>query len=216
MVDRNVAKKLAIPVEDAEVVAFGKRTRVSTAVLPNIRLGNLHADAIAVGVGDLSFLHGVDAIVGLDLLSRGSFSIDYEHRRLDFGPVAARAPGVAMEATPPFLTVQLSFSGQTFRFIVDTGSGGLVLFEKRVRGRLPFLGVHGESVMNHLGGSARLQRVFLPPVDAGGSILPHVEAFLSDQSMDGYPAGIDGVLGLRVLAWKRASFDFERNRLIFE
>jgi len=53
--------------------------------------------------------------------------LDYEHRQLEFGPVPARAGG-RRSRHPPFLTVQLSFSGQTFRFIVDTGSGGLVPF----------------------------------------------------------------------------------------
>jgi predicted aspartyl protease len=215
MVDRRVAKKLALHVEEAEYVAFGKKARVQTTVLPNIRLGPLHADAVAAGVGDLSFLNGVDAIVGLDLLARSSFSIDYGERRLEFGPVLAREPGVRLEATPPFLTVQLAVAGQSFRFLVDTGSSRLILFENRVLNRLPFLSVHGELVLNHLSGSSRLQRVFLPPIDADGSTIQHVEGFMSDQSVDGYPAGIDGVLGLRVLASKRADFDFERNRLAF-
>src|SRR5450432_1779775 len=116
MVDRRVAKKLALHVEEGEFVAFGKKARVLTTVLPNIRLGTLHADAVPAGVGDLSFLNGVDVIVGLDVLSRGSFSIDYGERRLEFGPVLAREAGVRLEATPPFLTVQLAVAGQSFRF----------------------------------------------------------------------------------------------------
>ena len=66
-----------------------------------------------------------------------------------------------------------------------------------------------------LGDRRGLQRVTLPRVTAGGVTLDHLEGFLSDAPMDGYPSGIDGVLGVRVLASKRASFDFERNRFAF-
>jgi len=216
MVDRKIAKKLAVNVEGSEFVSFGKSSRVESTVLPDIRLGPLRAEGVPVGIGDLSFLHGVDAIVGLDVLSRSSFSIDYKERWIEFGPVTAREPSLNLEVTPPFLTVQLMLAGQAYRFLVDTGSSRLVLFERRVQGRLPMLAVHGELVFNHLSGSSRLQRVFLPPVDAGGSSIKHMEGLLSDQSVEGYPLGIDGVLGMRVLSPKRADFDFERRRLAFE
>ena len=215
MVDRSVAKKLGVDVQESEIVAFGERSRVLTTVLPNIRLGSLRADAVTAGVGDLSFLHGVDAIIGLDVLARSSFSIDYETRQVAFGPLVAREPTVRLEVTPPFLTVQLALAGRPVRLLVDTGSRRLVLFERRVRDRLPRLPVHGEQLLHHLSGTSRLHRVFLPPLDAGGTIVEHLEGFMSDAPVDGYPAEIDGVLGLRVLASKRAEFDFERGRLGF-
>ena len=52
-------------------------------------------------------------------------------------------------------------------------------------------------------------------MDAGGTTFEHLEGFMSDAAVDGYPPEIDGVLGIRVLASKRVEFDFERNRLGF-
>jgi len=213
MVDRRVAKKLDVDIQASDIVAFGEKSRVLTTVLPSIRLGPLRADAVRAGVGDLSFLHGVDAIIGLDVLSRSSFSIDYEERRLAFGPLMAREPTVRLEVTPPFLTVQLALAGRSVRLLVDTGSRRLVLFERRVRDRLPRLPVHGEQVLYHISGTSRLHRVFLPPLDAGGTTVEHLEGFMSDAPVDGYPQEIDGVLGIRALASRYAEFDFERNRL---
>jgi predicted aspartyl protease len=215
VVDPRVAKKLALTVGQAEIVAFGKKSRGETMVLPNIRLGPFQTNAVTAGVGDLSFLHGVDAIVGLDVLWGRSFSIDYEERLLTFGPVMAGERSVRLEATPPFLTVQLAFAGQSFRFLVDTGSSRLILFERRVRDRLPLLAVHGELELYHLTGSSRLRRVFLPPIDIGGSTIKHIEGFISEQAVDGYPAGIDGVLGTRIISPQQVGFDFERSRLAF-
>jgi hypothetical protein len=123
---------------------------------------------------------------------------------------------VRLEVTPPFLTVQLTISGKPFRLLVDTGSRRLVLFEHRVHDRLPPLAVHGELLLNHVAGTSRLIRVFLSSLEVAGSSLNHVEGFLSDAALDNYPSGIDGVLGLRVLASRHADFDFERNRLAFD
>jgi hypothetical protein len=213
MVDRRIAKKLSLEVRESHVVAFGEKSSVLTTVLPSIRLGPLRADAVTAGVGDLSFLHGVDAIIGLDVLSRSSFSIDYEAKQVTFGPLVAREPTVRLQVTSPFLTVQLALAGRPIRLLVDTGSRRLVLFERRVRDRLPRLPVHGEQVLYHISGTSRLDRVFLPPLAAGGTTVEHLEGFMSDAPVDGYPPEIDGVLGIRVLAPKSAEFDFERNRL---
>jgi hypothetical protein len=62
-------------------------------------------------------------------------------------------------------------------------------------------------------GKYRLKRVALPRLTVGGSAMEGVEGFMSGASMDGYPAGIDGVLGIRAVASRRVDFDFERNRL---
>ena len=216
VVDRRLAKKLSGSVQGRDSVAFGQKSQILTTVVPDIRLGPIRVQALTVGVGDLSFLHGVDAIVGLDVLSRASFSIDYQARRLLFGPVAARQPSVQLEVTPPFLTIQIALAGQQFRLIVDTGSRRLVLFERRVHDRLPSLPTHGALLLYHMSGTSRLNRVLLWHLDVGGWTMDRVEGFISDAPLDGYPAGIDGVLGLRVLASKRADFDFERSRLAFD
>jgi predicted aspartyl protease len=213
MVDKRIARKLGLVVQEGHFVAFGKKSRVLTAALPDIRVGPLHVRGVPAGIGDLSFLGGVDAIVGLDVLSRSSFSIDYETRQLTFGPLVAREPTLKLEPTPPFLTVQVALAGRPVRLIVDTGSGRLVLFERRVRDRVPHSPVHGEMLLNHLSGITRLRRVYLPRLDAGASTFKPFEAFLSDASVSEYPPDIDGVLGIRVLASKRAEFDFERYSL---
>ena len=181
MVDRKIAKKLALPVQTSEFfVSFGQRRRTLTAVLPSIHLGPLNAGAVEAGVGDLSFLHGVDAIIGVDVLSRSSFSIDHKNHLLVFGPVATHRPSTTLESTPPFLTVQMSIAGRPVRLLVDTGSGKLVLFARRMQGRLPLLQVHGELLMYHLSGTSRLDRVILPLLDIGGSTIDRVEGFMSD------------------------------------
>jgi hypothetical protein len=214
MVDRGIAKKLRLDIHESEIVAFGQKSRAARAILPDVRLGPIRADSLIAGVGDLSFLGCcVDAIIGLDVLTRRSFSIDYDHRLLTFGPLVDGDQSVPLEVIPPFLAVRLTLGGQPIRLLVDSGSRDLVLFAKRVRGRLPNLLVRNEKLLYHISGTSRLHRVLLPPLDAGGSNIDLLEGFLSDGAVDGYPAGIDGVLGIRAIASRRVDFDFERQRL---
>jgi predicted aspartyl protease len=214
MVDGRIARKLRLAIKEAEVVAFGRQSRAQLTTLPNVRVGPIRADSVLADVGDLSFLGPhVDGIVGLDLLTRSSFSIDYQQRQLTFGPVEATDPGLHLDVTPPFLTVKVELGGHPFRLLVDTGSSHLVLFERRVQGRLPALALRGDTLLYHTGGISHMRRVALPLLKAGSCTIANIEGLLSNADVTGYPDDIDGILAIRVLASMRADFDFERNRL---
>jgi len=214
MVDARIANRLRLDVREAEAVAFGRRTRLLCTILPNIRVGPIRAEMVLADVGDLSYLGPhVDGIVGLDVLTRSSFSVDYEHQQLTFGSVVTRDPSLHLDVTPPFLTVRVEIGGHPFRLVVDTGSRHIVLFERRVRGRLPTLIVHGDTLLYHLGGITRMRRVVLPVLEAGGSTIGNIDGLLSNAAVENYPTDIDGILGMTAIASRRADFDFERNRL---
>ena len=61
-------------------------------------IGSLSSGPVLVGVGDFSYLQGVriDAIVGLDVLARTSFAIDYRARVVELAPAAIPRPGPAV------------------------------------------------------------------------------------------------------------------------
>jgi hypothetical protein len=214
MIDTRIATKLHLEIHEAEVIAFGRKNRVRSAILPPARIGPVRADAVLAAVGDLSFLGSphVDAIIGLDILTRSSFSIDYGRQLLTFRSLVAGDPSLHLEVTPPFLTVQVALHGHPFRLLVDTGSRSVVLFEERVRGRLPNLLVRGDKLLYHLGGVSHLQRVMLPRLEVSAGTIGDLEALLSNAPVDRYPSEIDGILGVRAIATTRADFDFERNR----
>jgi hypothetical protein len=91
MLDDRIAKQLRLQTDQAETVVFDRKVRTLNVILSSLRVGPVVADTVVASVGDLSYLGvpNVDAIVGLDVLTRRSFSIDYDHRVLTFGPVAA-------------------------------------------------------------------------------------------------------------------------------
>jgi hypothetical protein len=218
MVDQRMASKLGLAAGERQIVAFGKKVRVKGVVLPELRLGPLRAQSLQAGVGDLSFLAGarIDAVVGLDVLTLSSFEIDYRARKIRFGPAAPLGSAADLKVVWPFLTVQMGVQGVPVRLLVDTGSRDLILFEQRVRGRLPGLIVTGEKVLYHASGESHLKQVRPSVTAPGQSQWRSHPAYLLDASTEAYPPDIDGVLGVLSLGVKRVRFDFEHNTLSYE
>lgn len=82
IVDARIARKLKLHAEPSTLISFGQEVPVKSAVLDGFSIGPLESGRVPAGVGDLSYLQGVrvDAIVGLDVLARTSFSIDYQRQ----------------------------------------------------------------------------------------------------------------------------------------
>ena len=109
VVDSRIARKLRLQTGPAQLgVAFGQQVSIQSAVLNGIDIGSLRSGPVPAAVGDLSYLRGVqvDAIVGLDVLARSSFSIDYRTRRLRFAPEGREESVAPLELAWPFLTVR--------------------------------------------------------------------------------------------------------------
>ncbi len=216
MVDRRIARKLHLRTEPSMLVAFGRTVAIHATTLHGFRIGTREAVSVPAGVGDLSYLRGVrvDAIVGLDVLARNSFSIDYRKRVLNFsrGPIAGESLA-PLELVWPFVTVQMTVSGHPVRLLVDTGSSDVVLFKSRMPAFLSEAARSGEKIVHYASGPARLRRLELRQTHIGGRAWDSLPAWALDRSTDGYPPGIDGVLGVPALGCQEVRFDFERNVL---
>ncbi|MGE5813780.1 MAG: aspartyl protease family protein, partial [Acidobacteriota bacterium] len=134
VVDVRIARKLHLQAASSVLVAFGQRVAVQSAVLDGLRIGSLRSGPVPAGIGDLSYLEGVriDAIVGLDVLARANFSIDYETRELTFAPQGREDEIAPLAIVWPFVTVGMTIAGEQVRLLVDTGSSDLVLFKTRM------------------------------------------------------------------------------------
>lgn len=215
MVDASIARKLRLQVEPSVLVAFGREVQVRSAVVDGIRLGSLHTGSIPTGVGDLSYLGGVrvDAIVGLDVLARVNFSIDYRAKVLRFAPAGREDLTTPLEFAWPFATVRMTVADEQVRLLVDTGSRDLVLFKSRLPAALARPPWRGDKTVQYASGPARLVRLELRHVGLGAHRLDKLAAWSLDRALDGYPPEIDGVLGLAALGCHRVRFDFERGEL---
>jgi aspartyl protease len=215
MVDRRIVRKLHLQTEPSMLVAFGKSVASHRTTLTGLRIGAQQSGPLTVGVMDLSYVERVriDAIVGLDVLARTSFSIDYRKRVLRFSPVDREESVAPLEPVWPFLTVRMTIAGEQVRLLVDTGSRDLVLFKSRLPAALSRARWRGEKTVQYASGVARLQPLDLRQVCLGARVWDRLSAWSIDRVPDEYPPSIDGVLGVRALDCQRVQFDFERNEL---
>jgi hypothetical protein len=215
VVDQRIAGKLRLRAEPSTLVAFGESIRISSATLSGLRIGPLEPGDVPAQIGDLSYLQGtrIDAIVGLDVLARKCFRIDYKAHRLSLAPSDRESAAVPLQTIWPFLTVRLFVAGHPMQLLVDTGSRDLMLFKSRMPAALLPVPWKGEKIVQHASGLAHLLRFELPEVILGDQHWDSLPGFVLDAATDAYPPGIDGVLGVLALGGTRVRFDFERGEL---
>ena len=212
-VDSRIARKLRLQTEPAMLVAFGQRVPIQSAVVDGLRIGSLQSGPVPAGVGDLSYLQGahVDAIVGLDVLARTNFSIDYRTRVLKFAPEGredSAAPldvGVAVcDGHDDHRRREGSLAGrhrqQQSGAVQDADAGRSL--------RCAVEGRQDGAVCVRLRAPARLD---LRKVGLGAHVWDELPAWALDRVPQGYPPSIDGILGVMALGCQRVRFDFERN-----
>jgi len=222
VVDQRIARRLKLASQKDRLSVFNGSVEAERVVLPSLELGPLRAESLPVLVEDLSSLGralgvAVDGMIGLDVLGRSNFSIDYPKKRLRFGPFdqPGAVPAIPFEIGPGYLTVQIELERTPVRLMVDTGAPDLILFERHVRDRLPGIELLSQKVSGNLGGEVRLRRAKLHRATCGGTSLPLERASLMLQAAD-TPPDLDGLLGLASLGAKRVGFDFKNRTMSWE
>ena len=212
MVDARIARKLQLRTESSMLVAFAEQVPVQSAVVEGFRIGSLQPGPVPVAVADLSYLEGVhiDAIVGLDVLARTNFSLNYGTRMLTFAPTGREDAVVPLEVVWPFVAVKMTIAGEPARLLIDTGSSDLVLFKDRMPAALSRAPWRGDKTVQYASGAARLRRLELRQAGLGAQVWDKFPAWTLDRAPHGYPPAIDGVLGVLSLGCRHVRFDFEK------
>src|SRR2546427_11940960 len=110
--NESMRRKLRLARSPRKISVFGRTVDAEEAALPSLQLGSLYAAPLPVVVRDLSYFQDVlsvqvDVIVGIDILSRSSFTVDYEARKLILGPVKRLSNSVPCDPRFPYPTVSL-------------------------------------------------------------------------------------------------------------
>ena len=218
-IDKKIARNLGLAEQPARVSVANKSVETHLVVLPSLILGPLHAEALPVITEDLSFLRKalgckVDAIIGLDVLRKSGFSINYKTKEMIFGPVERLTFSAPFETDTPVVTIGTQFQDRQLRLMIDTGSPDLMLFQSRIPEATSWRTIGTEKTTN-LGGTFRSRKVQIPEVYLGKETVGSQIAFVVDDHKDDGD-NFDGVLGMRGLQFSRIAFDFERRRFSWE
>ncbi len=216
VVDQRIGQQLGIkPVTGSlsTIGAFSGSVQSQIALLPSLQVGSVQANDLRVALADLSSLSSkvgtrIDAIVGLDVLERSSFRIDYNKKEIVFGPVDSYSAAVPFDGSGAFVTVTMTIDGRPIRVMVDTGTPNLFLFANRLSGWGQQLPSAGMALTTDLGGDAPLPEVRLARIRVGKHELGPRNAFIVGK-MD--CCDFDGVMGISAARMKQIAFDFEHH-----
>jgi hypothetical protein len=153
----------------------------------------------------------IDAVVGLDVLSKTSFGINYRTKRLRFGPVQRNRSSASFETGPSFVIVEARLHDRTVRLLVDTGASALMLFQSRLSNPISLPEGRLAKATN-VGGDFQRQAILIPEMHLGKENLGPQRGFMvADQRDDG--RDFDGVLSVRGLYLEEIDFDFENHEI---
>ena len=136
IVNIGVARHLGLHLSQAKLSAIGRQSETFAATVPQIRLGPLQADSVPVLVTDLSPVERdlnlpIAGILGMDVLARISFRLDYGNQLMEFGEIASVGIPVALSTRADLPIAEIKIGGKLLHLLVDTGADRLVLFGAR-------------------------------------------------------------------------------------
>lgn len=209
VIDRQLARKLNLSGSNEELDAIDRTLSRQAVVVPAVDVGPIHVTQLRSLVEDLSavserFGVRVDGLIGLDVLAHSSFRIDYQARRIFFGPFDPLPSSVPFEIADSKICVGLYAGPRSLRLLVDTGAEKLLLLGSHV----PWLGsrtVRAREFSN-VGGNFILREVRLDGLQLGDTNLSTQPVYVSSARMPAYP--FDGFLS--TAQFRQIAFDFER------
>ena len=220
VLDIALARKLRLALEPDRATFVSQQAKVWAVTIPALELGPIRADHLRGIAADLSSLTAElgfrpQVVIGMDVLHRSSFLIDYAQRRLVFGaaPVLAHsAPLFSGESDRRFAIIEATIAGQTVRLQVDSGFEGLLLYGDRMQNdaitsRKSQIANVGQNLLTH---------TFSPPdVHIGDWRAPRAQVTI----VEGPPpetAEFDGLIGTAFLSKTRLAFEFQNGRIFWE
>jgi len=219
VVDQKIAHDLKLAEQPERVNLWNKSVQARQVVIPSLSLGPVRVESIPVLAEDLSFLQKalgfkVHAIVGMDVLRKSSFTINYKAKEILFGVPENMAYSVPFETDTPVITVRMGFQDRRLRMVVDSGGLDLTLFRSRVSEPTGLQAMGTETVAD-AGGTFQRTKVRIPELHIGKETLGAQTAFLVDDRKD-EGDDFDGVLGVGGLQFGKVAFDFENRRFSWE
>jgi predicted aspartyl protease len=211
VLDQRVAQRLHLTGNTGKLSVFTKKMDTERAVAPKVEVGPLRAAGLPVVVRDLSFVEDalgtrVDAMIGFDFLSQGPFTINYETKKIVFGPIDSSLTAVPYEAHPGYALVELKIQQQSLSLLVDTGASDLVLFASATRDFQDAIRNVGPRAWSNMGGEIRVQQVQLKDAFLGPMPWGAQDVFILPDGPNP-PAGLRGLLGVSALKARRVGFD---------
>jgi hypothetical protein len=210
VVSTKLAAQLGLTTRPSPSIALGTTASTQMSTLPEIELGPIRATSLPVLVADLSRLESdfgvpIAGIIGMDVLSKADFTLDYDARQIEFGAVSHEGIPVNYDARAGIAVARVKVGNMTARLLVDTGSEFVVLLGGNF-GEAEGLVLRNtsQSGVSLADQKMHLQKFFAPDVSLGGRNFSTETVYVVTGKTD--PV-FDGLLGVRALGFRKLSYD---------
>lgn len=210
IINVSLANQLGLPTQSSALADIGQLIPTQTATIPELDLGPVRALSLPVQVENLSHLEvelgiPVAGILGLDVLSKSNFRMDFDKAVIEFGGFGPAGIPVQIDTLSAMAVAKVKIGGRTTRMLVDTGTDRVVLFGGNfadVSWLAPrSTSQRGRSMMNR---EMPVQVFSAPDIVLGERHFSKERAYLVPGSAD--PA-FDGLLGVRALGFHGVSYE---------
>lgn len=217
VIDRRLAKQLGLAGRPRKVLNFNKVITVECAELPEIAFGPDAANNLSVLIEDLRYLQtgqgSVDGILGLDLLRRRNFLVDYAESRVVFGTTeTVDMQSVPMRITPTLLSVEAQLNGRHVWMIADTGLLRAMIYERGLDALLENDRIQGHVRSQSMGGWVENRVSTVLQFRLGAQDLEREVLFVPAPAANRMDE-VAGYLGPASLKAKQVLFDFDAHQL---
>jgi predicted aspartyl protease len=223
-INLRLARQLGLSGPPSELSLMNQSISIERVHIPDVRLGPVAVESLEMVAMDLGRIEQalgtrIDGVIGLDLLSRQNFSLDYRRKKLAFVKSAASARDVRFETREEgggiYILIPLEIDGEKLQVLLDTGTRDLTLFQRRLRGSLQHLHVRAQDFSLNAGGRDRLTEVEMQSVNMGPLSRRKQKAYIWATSEDQLRS-FDGLLGPAAFGATSIGFDFDRHVMSFE
>jgi predicted aspartyl protease len=221
-ISKEMAKKLGLLGSAEQVSVMNRAIDVERVRVPKVQVGPVAADAFEMVAADLGAieraLHArLDAVIGLDLLARQNFAIDYRSKKLLFGTAVHSADSATFQlkhaAGGTYVLVPMESGGEKFQMLLDTGTKDITLFRPRLKGSVRQIRLSSDDVIVNAGGSSQIDKVVIPLVRLGSISRKQQDAYVW-ATPEAELRDFDGMLGPTALGAMAVGFDFDRYIMI--
>jgi predicted aspartyl protease len=214
VIGQKLARKLNLQEQPGVVGSLQLRVGIGRSVAPSLQIGAASRENVPVVIQDLSFFNRVlpvpiDAVVGLDVLGKKAFEIDYRSHQISFGSLPPSGDSLPLRMSGGLPLLAVSFNQTPAHLVLDTGASSLVLFEAKTMAGTSAVQHSSRKVGDFEGRPVRLHAIKVGQAEFKGepALLVHADGLDA--------ADFDGLLSPALLGITRIGIDVGQGLVVF-